>query len=66
MQTDGGAHATATLRIFAYGRQTIELTQAFDADQQMWQAVEVLWGADPLAPPTLTQLGQVEPFVRPF
>ena len=65
-QTDGGAQATATLRIFAYGRQTIELTQAFDADQQMWQAVEVLWGIDPLAPPTLTQLGQVEPFVRPF
>ena len=54
------------MRVFAYGRQAIEVTQQFEADEQMWQALEIVWAADPLAPPTLSQLGQIDPFVRPF
>jgi hypothetical protein len=65
-QTDGSASAPATLRVFAYGRQTIELNQLFEADEQMWRALEIVWADDPLAPPALSQLGQLEPFVRPF
>ncbi len=65
-QTDAAATTTATVRIFAYGRQAIELTQNFEDDQQMWQAVEIVWAQAPLLPPSLTQLGSVDRFVRPF
>jgi hypothetical protein len=65
-QTDGDPTATATLRLFVYGRQAIELTQTFADDEQLWRAIEITWGDTPLAPPTLVQLGVVEPFVRPF
>lgn len=65
-QTSAAATATATVRLFAYGRQAIELTQNFEDDQQMWRAVEIVWANDPLLPPTLNQLGAVERFVRPF
>jgi hypothetical protein len=65
-QTAGAATATATVRLFAYGRQTIELSQTFEDDQQMWRAVEIVWADSPLLPPTLNQLGNVERFVRPF
>jgi hypothetical protein len=57
---------TATLRVFVLGRQAIELRQLFEDDQQMWKALEIVWGDDPLAQPTLTQLGQLDPFPRPF
>jgi hypothetical protein len=56
----------ATLRVFVLGRQAIELQQVFEDDQQMWKALEIAWGEDPLAQPTLTQLGQLDPFPRPF
>ncbi len=65
-QTDGDPTATATLRLFVYGRQAIELSQTFTDDEQLWRAIEVTWGDTPLSPPTLVQLGLVEPFVRPF
>ena len=65
-QTQGSATTSATVRLFAYGRQSIELTQLFSADQQMWRAIEIVWGDDPLAPPTLSQIGVIEPFIRPF
>jgi hypothetical protein len=65
-QTDSDPTATATLRLFVYGRQAIELTQTFTDDQQLWRAIEITWGDTPLAPPTLVQLGDIEPFVRPF
>ncbi|MBM4280238.1 MAG: hypothetical protein FJ137_05605 [Deltaproteobacteria bacterium] len=65
-QTDGDPTATATLRLFVYGRQAIELSQTFADDEQLWRAIELTWGDTPLAPPTLAQLGVVEPFERPF
>jgi hypothetical protein len=65
-QTDGDPTATATVRLFVYGRQAIELTQTFTDDQQLWRAIEITWGDAPLAPPTLVQLGDIEPFARPF
>jgi hypothetical protein len=65
-QTDGDPTATATVRLFVYGRQAIEVSQTFAEDEQLWRAVEITWGDAPLAPPTLVQLGDVEPFVRPF
>ncbi len=58
--------ATATLRVYVFGRQAIELSQSFESDQLMWKALEIVWGDDPLASPVLTQLGQVNPYVRPF
>ena len=65
-QTDGDPGVTATLRIFAYGRQTLELRETFADDQQMWRAIELTWGNDEFEPPAISQLGVVEPFVRPF
>jgi hypothetical protein len=65
-QTDGDPTATATVRLFAYGRQAIELGETFTDDEQLWRAVEIVWGDTPLVPPTVSQLGVIEPFVRPF
>ncbi len=65
-QTAGAPDLTAIVRVFVYGSQAIELQQAFTDDQQMWHALELVWGDDELAPPTLSQLGVVEPFPRPF
>lgn len=65
-QTNDVPNANAILRLFVYGNQAIELQQDFVDDQQIWQAIEIVWGEGELAPPTLSQLGSVEPFLRPF
>jgi hypothetical protein len=65
-QTDGDAHVNATLRLFVFGQQSIELSQSFDDDQQLWRAVQITWSEDPLGQPTLTPIGTIEPFARPF
>jgi hypothetical protein len=65
-QTPGDPTAEATVRLFVFGQQTVELTQVFEDDQQLWRAVEIVWATDPLAPPAVSQLGVIEPFVRPF
>jgi len=65
-QTNGDATATAILRLFAYGRQTIEIQQTFADDQQRWQALEIVWGDNELDPPSLSQLSVIDPFPRPF
>jgi hypothetical protein len=65
-QTDGDPTATASVRLFVYGRQAVELTQTFSEDEQLWRAVEITWGETPLAPPSLVQLGDISPFARPF
>ena len=65
-QTSSDPTTTATLRLFVYGNQAIELSQLFTADQQLWSAIEIQWPTDPDAPPSLSQIGVVEPFIRPF
>jgi hypothetical protein len=65
-QTSGDPTTTAILRVFVYGAQAIELQQTFADDQQLWQALELVWGDDELEPPTLSQLSVVDPFPRPF
>lgn len=65
-QTDESPITDATLRVFAYGQQVVELTRTFEDDQQLWTALEIVWPDAPLAPPTLNQLGSIEPFARPF
>lgn len=65
-QTAGDVFAAATLRVYARGQLVGEVFQSFDSDQRMWRAVEIAWPMDDVSPPTITQLGVVEPFVRPF
>ena len=65
-QTDGSAITDATVRVFAYGQQVIELTRTFEDDQQMWTALEIEWPTEPLAAPGLSQVGSIQPFARPF
>jgi len=60
------AGTDATLRVFVLGRQTIEVTQRFEADQQMWKALEIVWGASTNDPPVITQLGLLDDYPRPF
>jgi hypothetical protein len=61
----GGA-SNAILRVFAYGNQIIELVQPFADEQLLWRALEIQWPENDLEPPTLSQLGVVESFPRPF
>ncbi|MDP2342984.1 MAG: choice-of-anchor D domain-containing protein [Deltaproteobacteria bacterium] len=65
-QTSGDPQTNATVRLFVYGSQAIELNQLFSTDQQLWSAIEIEWSADPEQPPGLSQIGVVEPFIRPF
>lgn len=65
-QTAGAPDTNAIVRVFVYGSQAIELQQNFTEDQQLWHALELVWGDDELDPPSLSQLGVVEPFPRPF
>jgi hypothetical protein len=62
----GGGASNAILRVFAYGNQVIELVQPFADEQLLWQALEIQWPENDLEQPTLTQLGVVEAFPRPF
>ncbi|MCC7111906.1 MAG: hypothetical protein IT382_21605 [Deltaproteobacteria bacterium] len=65
-QTDGDPRTTATLRVFVYGQQVIEVSRTFEADEQLWEALDIDWPAIQGAQPTLSQVGQVTPFPRPF
>jgi hypothetical protein len=57
---------TATLRVFVYGQQVIELQRTFETDEQLWQALDIEWPFQEGAQPTISQIGVVEPFARPF
>jgi hypothetical protein len=67
-KTDGDPRVTATVRLFVFGQQAIELSQTFEDDQVLWHAVEIVWPDDPTSfdQPALTQLGVTEGFARPF
>lgn len=65
-QTDESPITDATVRVFAYGQQVIELTRTFEDDQQLWTALEIEWPTEVLAAPSLSQVGSIEPFARPF
>lgn len=65
-QTDGDPRTTATLRVFVYGQQVIEVARTFEGDEQLWEALDIDWPAIQGAPATITQVGQVTPFPRPF
>jgi hypothetical protein len=65
-QTDGDAFTIATLRLYAFGQQVLDLNQSFEEDETMWTAIEIEWGMEEGELPSITQLGQVEPYSRPF
>jgi hypothetical protein len=65
-QTDGSARTTATVRVFVYGQQVIEITRTFEEDQQLWKALDITWPDVEGDPASLSQIGVVEPFPRPF
>ena len=65
-QTDGDPRTTATLRIYVYGEQVIEVARTFESDEQLWEALDIDWPAIQGAPATISQVGQVTPFPRPF
>ncbi|MBI1949003.1 MAG: hypothetical protein HYS27_25165 [Deltaproteobacteria bacterium] len=65
-QTDGDPRTTATVRVFVYGQQVIEVARTFEGDEQLWEALDIDWPAIQGAPATITQVGQVTPFPRPF
>lgn len=65
-QTDGDPFTIATLRIYAFGQQVLDISQSFEEDETLWSAVEIEWSTVEDEPPALTQLGQLEAFPRPF
>ena len=65
-QTDGDARTTATVRIFVYGSQVMEVARTFESDEQLWQALDITWSDTLGGPATLSQVGTVQPFSRPF
>jgi hypothetical protein len=65
-QTDGDAFTIATLRLYAFGQQVLDLNQSFEEDETMWTAIEIEWGMEEGELPSITQLGQIEPYSRPF
>ena len=65
-QTDGDPRTTATLRVYVYGQQVIEVARTFEGDEQLWEALDIDWPAIQGAPATISQVGQVTPFPRPF
>ncbi len=65
-QTDGDPRVTATVRVFVYGQQVLELQQVFENDQTLWQAVDIVWPEVEGDPARVSQIGNVTPFPRPF
>lgn len=65
-QTDGDAFTVATLRIYAYGQLVADIPQSFESDQTLWRAVEIVWSEVDGEMPQINQIGQMEPFPRPF
>lgn len=65
-QTDLDPRTTATVRVFVYGVQTMEITRTFEDEEFMWQALDITWPAVEGDAPSISQLGIVEPFPRPF
>ncbi len=65
-QTDGDARTTATVRVFVYGQQVMEIQRVFEAEQVLWEAIDITWALEELAQPTLSQVGVVRDYPRPF
>jgi len=69
-QTDGDAFAIATVRIYAYGQIVTEHQLAFESDETLWQAAEIIWpaevdaGIDPV--PTVNVFNSTLEYPRPF
>jgi hypothetical protein len=57
---------TATLRMFAYGQQVVEVSKTFSDDEFMWSALDIDWGETPFALPVVLQPDTLEAFARPF
>jgi hypothetical protein len=64
--TDGTPASNATVRVFCYGHQAIELTRNFPDSEQMWQALELTWPQTQNDPCQLSQIGVVESSPNPF
>lgn len=65
-QTDGSARTEATVRVFVYGQQVIEVSRTFEDDEQLWQALDITWPQEEGGPAAISQIGVVEDFARPF
>lgn len=64
--TDQDPFTTATLRVYVYGALQTELTQTFSEEETMWQAIEIAWPQQELAPATITPRNEITTFARPF
>lgn len=65
-QTDGDPRTTATIRVFVYGQQVIEVARTFEGDEQLWEALDIDWPTIQGAPADISLVGQLTPFPRPF
>jgi hypothetical protein len=65
-QTDRSPRTQATVRVFVYGQQVIEVSRTFEDDQQLWQALDITWPQEEGGPASISQIGVIEPFTRPF
>jgi hypothetical protein len=65
-QTDGDARTTATVRVFVYGQQVMEIQRVFEEEEVLWEALDITWALEELAQPTLSQVGVVREYPRPF
>lgn len=65
-QTDGSPRTQATVRVFVYGQQVIEVSRTFENEQQLWQALDITWPQEEGGAASISQVGIVEDFPRPF
>ena len=65
-QTDLDPRTRATVRVFVYGVQTMEISRTFQDEEFLWQALDITWPAVEGDAASLSQLGIVDPFPRPF
>ena len=65
-QTDGDARTLATVRVFVYGQQMMEVPFTFEDDEVIWDAVDIVWPEVQGDPAALSQIGTTTPFPRPF
>ena len=65
-QTDGDPYTVASLRIYARGQEVADISESLETDEVMWTVAEIQWPESDDEMPTITQIGLIESYPRPF
>ena len=65
-QTDGDPYTVASLRIYARGQEVADISESLETDEVMWTVAEIQWPESEDEMPTITQIGLIESYPRPF